>query len=163
PKPLPHAQAEADFVSRRFAGEAISPALSDRLVDSIKNDCRSLLHWVCHGAEATGSQAVYDEDDEQFSSRQLEGADLENSCTKRKPFVFLNACEVGRTTPALIGVGGFASVFIGLGASCVIAPLWSVKDDIAHEVAQEFYERITADPYKPFADVLRSIRAKANH
>jgi hypothetical protein len=36
-----------------------------------------------------------------------------------------------------------------------------VKDSIAHEVAVEFYTEALANPKRPFADILRDIRAKA--
>ena len=80
---------------------------------------------------------------------------------KTHPLVFLNACEIGRTTPALVGIGGFAKAFLELGASAVIAPLWSVKDGIAHEIADTFYNRVKAEPKTPFADILRDLRGKA--
>ena len=51
--------------------------------------------------------------------------------------------------------------FIDLGASAVIAPLWSVKDTIAHQIAEDFYNRVKAEPDTPFAEILRTIRAKA--
>src|SRR5439155_1500083 len=83
------------------------------------------------------------------------------ACRKNKPFIFLNACEVGRPQPALVGVGGFAQTFIGCGACAVVAPLWSVKDDIAHDIAVEFYETVVKNPDKPFAGILSDIRSKA--
>ena len=86
---------------------------------------------------------------------------LEKAFEEKHPFVFLNACEVGRQVPGLAGVGGFAESFIDLGASAVIAPLWSVKDDLAHEIAREFYDRVGADSTQPFAEIMRSIRARA--
>lgn len=49
--------------------------------------------------------------------------------------------EVARSSPALVGPGGFVSSFIQLGAAAVVAPLWSVEDDVAHEIAVEFYNR----------------------
>jgi CHAT domain-containing protein len=78
-----------------------------------------------------------------------------------QPMVFLNACEIGRPEPALVGVEGFAKSFIALGARCVIAPLWSVKDSIAHQVATEFYQRMSQEPGLPLAAILRDIRRKA--
>ena len=64
---------------------------------------------------------------------------------KSRPMVFLNACEVGRPTVALAGIGGFAAAFLELGAAAVIAPLWSVKDTIAYEVAKKFYREGPSD------------------
>jgi CHAT domain-containing protein len=78
-----------------------------------------------------------------------------------KPLVFLNACEVGRQEPALTGAGGFAEAFMALGASGVIAPLWSVKDSIAHEIAQKFYERVRNEPNTPFAQILADLRKQS--
>jgi len=66
-----------------------------------------------------------------------------------------------RKEPALIGVGGFAEQFMILGASGVIAPLWSVKDSIAHQVAVQFYERVEREPDTPFAEILRDLRRKS--
>lgn len=60
-----------------------------------------------------------------------------------------------------MGLGGFAAVFIELGASAVIAPLWSVKDEIAHKIAEEFYRRIKKEPKTPLAEIFRTIREKA--
>ena len=46
-------------------------------------------------------------------------------------------------------------------ARCVVAPLWSVKDTFAHEVALDFYQAAIDDPQRPFADILKDIRAKS--
>ena len=86
---------------------------------------------------------------------------LERACRAKAPLVFLNACEVGRTTPSLVGAGGFASEFVTAGARCVIAPLWSVKDSLAHEVAVAFYTAALEQPTRPLADILRDIRARS--
>jgi hypothetical protein len=163
PRPLVNAPAEAELVRSKFAGTTISPALFNTFEAAMQSGGRSLLHFVCHGSSSgAGAQAIIDEDNLDFSSTALGGAAATpKACAASKPFVFLNACEVGRTTPALIGVGGFAAAFIELGASCVVAPLWSVKDDIAHKVAEEFYNATLAKPGRPFAEILADIRARA--
>jgi len=63
--------------------------------------------------------------------------------------------------PALVGVGGFGNSFVEIGASAVVAPLWSVDDKIAHKVATEFYRAVVGSPTIPFAEILRRIRAMA--
>jgi len=63
--------------------------------------------------------------------------------------------------PGLVGVGGFAKSFIELGARAVIAPLWGVKDEFAHEVAKTFYQRLSTERDTPFAEILRDLRRKA--
>jgi CHAT domain-containing protein len=119
-----------------------------------------LLHFVCHGAacKVLGIQSLYLESG-QFTSLQLKG--IERSKRLTYPFVFLNACEVGRLIPTLAGVGGFASEFIDRGAMGVVAPLWSVKDGCAHEVAIAFYDRIRTMPPLSFAEIIRQIRSRA--
>jgi hypothetical protein len=55
------------------------------------------------------------------------------------PLVFLNACQTGAATTSLGQPGGFAGFCVRAGCSAVIAPLWSVNDEIAYAVAREFY------------------------
>lgn len=162
PTPLAKAADEAALVLAAFAGGEVSPAAFDGLEAAMKIGGRSLIHFVCHGSSVGGSQAIICEDATELSSTALGGAiALGKACAARRPLVFLNACEVGRTTPALVGTGGFGPAFIQVGASGVLAPLWSVKDTIAHEVASEFYQAISADAKKSFASVLQTIREKA--
>ena len=124
-------------------------------------------HWCISSATAwipqAGSQVIELENNEQLTSTSIEGMDgIEEAFQlKMKPIVFLNACEIGRPAPALVGLGGFAASFIRLGASAVIAPLWSVKDAIAHEIAMEFYKRVKEEAATPFAEIFRKIREKA--
>ena len=68
---------------------------------------------------------------------------------------------LGRPVPGLIGTGGFAQAFTDMGACAVVAPLWSVKDGLAHEIAMKFYESARDRRDVPFAEVLREFRAKA--
>jgi hypothetical protein len=161
---LKHAQKESDFVLKAFPpGKAITPVNFDNICAAFKCGGSSILHIACHGVSASGKpQALYLESPPPLSSHVVRGVEeIETAFDKKRPFVFLNACEVGRLTPGLVGVGGFAESFIELGASAVIAPLWSVKDDLAHQVAMEFYNRVLNEPHIPFAEIIRQIRAKA--
>jgi hypothetical protein len=102
------------------------------------------------------------EQQEQLTLTQLAGLpDFESGIGEAEPLVFINACEVGRAVPALTGIGGFAAAFIDMGATAVIAPLWSVKDDIAHTIALEFYGKVLESPSTPLSSILRDIRARA--
>ena len=161
-KKLAHAQEEAKFVAAEFNGETIAPVGFADVEQKLKGG-RSLLHFVCHGLDSpAGIQTIELENSETLTSVSVEGIDgVDVAFHASKPIIFLNACQVGRLAPALIGLGGFAAAFIKLGASAVIAPLWSVKDSIAHEIAMEFYGRVKAEPKTPFAEILRTIRAKA--
>jgi hypothetical protein len=174
--PLSFAADEAKLVADSFAGELIVPADYDGIRQQLAREGRTLVHFVCHGQdEETQNEAIARsgrtrnraqiirlEKGQNLVSTRLEGMrDVRKIFEQTKPFVFLNACEIGRTTPALVGVGGFAKVFIGLGARAVIAPIWSVKDSIAHEIADTFYKRVKAEPNTPFAEILRDLRGKA--
>jgi hypothetical protein len=157
PKPLAHASTEADYVRSKIPGESMTPVTFVSVVKELFAEV-DLIHFVCHGAESKsfGIQSMFLEDGE-LTSIQLDGmCDPEKKLHGR--LVFLNACEVGRPQPALTGVGGFTKSFIDLGAVAVIAPLWSVKDNIAHEVACTFYDNVSL---KPLASILREIRSKA--
>lgn len=164
PNPLPHAQKEAALVTASVPGSVIAPADLDTIDTTLQGAGRSLIHFSCHGAESPGSgiQAMFLEGGlNTLSSLEIgQVAGVVAAC-RQKPLVFLNACEIGRPTVALVGIGGFAREFIALGASGVIAPLWSVRDSIAFRVAERFYAAIGEQPARAFADILRDIRALA--
>jgi hypothetical protein len=154
-KKLAFAQEEAAFVAAAFNGQTITPAGFVDVERTLRGK-RTLLHFVCHGNDAAvGTQEIDLENNQTLSSVALTGIEgVAEAFGAARPIIFLNACEV-------VGVGGFAAAFIELGASAVIAPLWSVKDSIAHDIAMDFYGRVKAEPATPFAEILRIIRAKA--
>ena len=152
PKPLAFAADETAFVcAQAESGEILPIEPCDLYTIDTRLSAQqvSLLHFICHGAQAShiglqriflaGTSGVQPPTLSSIEIGQMEG--FKTAC-QGKPLVFLNACEVGRITPALAGVGGFAKAFIDLGASGVVAPLWSVKDELAHEVAKAFYTRL---------------------
>jgi hypothetical protein len=177
--PLSFALAEAAIVVDSFAGEIIAPADFDHITRKLGGQGKTLIHIVCHGEDEetqadlvrntnpnrrvrNRAQIIRLENGTTLNSTQILGlGDLEAVFQEKRPLVFINACEIGRSTPALVGVGGFAKSFIDLGASAVIAPLWSVKDSFAHEVAKTFYGRLKTEREIPFAEILRDIRRKA--
>jgi CHAT domain-containing protein len=84
---------------------------------------------------------------------------------KQRPFLFLNACQVGSAGALLGEWSGFAgnSIYGGFGA--FLAPLWSVADNDAKDFALGFYRSMLAEQKTPqetvptAADVLRRLRA----
>jgi CHAT domain len=169
--PLKHAEEEVAVVLARVAGQRIDPADFDGLNAKIGEAKASLLHFACHGVgnltdssgkRLLGVQAVKLEGkDQTLDSRQVRGLAAFRAFFRQRPLVFLNACEVGQPAPALNGIGGLANAFINLGAAAVIAPLWSVDDEVAFKVATAVYKELSAKPAPTFAEVLRSIRTKA--
>lgn len=157
------ADAEADFVCHQVPGVRLSPSDYAELKKALESRASTLVHFACHGA-SSATQAIYlDPNEAKLGTRTLRGMmGTATAFRKHKPLVFLNACEVARLQPALVGIGGFAEILIDAGASAVIAPLWSVRDSIAHDVALQFYDRVS-DPTVRFADALRELRRKAYH
>lgn len=159
---LAQAKAEARAVAKAFAGKVISPATFEKVSDALRSRS-SLLHFVCHGKdERDDGQVLLLDDSDSLTASNLIGIDgVAEAFRAKAPVVFINACEVGRGSPSLIGTRNFASQFIQLGAKAVIAPLWSVDDAVAHDVALTFYKALKSTPEKPFAEILRDIRKKA--
>ena len=160
--PLAKAEEEAEWVCGHFNGQAVSPADRDHLDTMLAQKPVGLVHFVAHGKSEGSMQSIRLADGTDFTSTELGGNDtIQDAFYAKSPLIFLNACEVGRTTPTLVGAGGFAAAFITAGARGVVAPLWSVRDTIAHDVAVDFYTAALATPERPFADILKDIRAKA--
>ncbi|MGO7689956.1 CHAT domain-containing protein [Rhizobium ruizarguesonis] len=153
---------EANAVNLAFPGKIVRPASFDEVASELKQS-RSLVHFVCHGKDETAKgQLLLLDGGQQLTDTGLRGIlGLKEAFAKRAPVVFLNACEVGRGNPALIGPRGFAAQFIKLGALAVIAPLWSVEDSIAHEIALEFYLKAKARSGRPLAEIFQEIRKRA--
>lgn len=161
PLALPHAQDEADCVTHAVPGKRISADMDS--LDTNFANCASVVHFACHGeVQKNGQQVLFLEGGKQFTALQLSGLPgPERGIPVKRPLVFLNACQAGQPVPGLVGPGGFAAVFAELGARAVIAPLWSVKDTLAHQVAVDLYAEVLKKPPLPFAEILRRNRAKA--
>ncbi|GAA1945589.1 hypothetical protein GCM10009837_84510 [Streptomyces durmitorensis] len=158
---LPNASAERDLVLAHYPGREV-PGTFDELDAFYAATNASLLHFVCHGQDAT-LQAIQLLNHQTLSTRQMRGGGLGLACEQRRPLIFLNACELGRPGLGLASVEGFPAAFIACDAAAVIAPLWAVDDGPAHQVAIDFYQALQEDPSRPFADVLCSVRARAYH
>jgi len=161
-KKLTFSAEEAQLVADAFNGNRISPAVIRTIDQALAGRGASLLHFVCHGVSEAATQKLDLDDDQQLAENQLSGmGGLRQAVAKYRPLVFINACQVGQVTPSLVGSGGFAARFTKLGARCVCAPIWSVKDSVAGVVARDFYTRIKDEPGLPFAKALRDIRKLA--
>ncbi|MEE6178705.1 CHAT domain-containing protein [Mycobacterium sp. 050134] len=156
---LPHAQEERELVRKKFPGQ-FAPETYVELDMFYRRNSASLLHFACHGEDAT-LQSIRLRKNQKLSAGEIRGGGLGKSCRATGPLVFLNACEVGRPGKGLTSPSGFAAQLIASECGAVIAPLWQVDDEIAHEVAKCFYDEVTKDPSRPFADILRDLRARA--
>jgi hypothetical protein len=133
---LPGAVQEAHDLERLYGAVRVRARL-DRLLACFEGRPPArILHFALHGVWAPGSgeDGLYLEDGQYLEPFVIRGASLSGV-----PLVFLNACEVGTGAQVLGSYGGTAEAFIAAGASGVIAPLWTVDDDEAREIALGFY------------------------
>ncbi|RYU14828.1 CHAT domain-containing protein [Nocardioides iriomotensis] len=75
-----------------------------------------------------------------------------------RPFVFLNACQVGTASTVLNTYGGLAAAFLVSGCRGFLAPLWNVDDDVARDLSLRFYEQVLDDGVS-VGEAVRQMRA----
>lgn len=153
--PLTEAAAEATELVATYGAKKV-PAAAAPLSQLLElgGGGASVLHFAVHGRYDPGTprNGLFLTDDTVLEPEVVKGADL-----KGAPFVFLNACQVGSAAEVLGDYGGMAAAFLYAGASGVVAPLWSVDDAVARQLALAFYDRTLADV--PPAEYLREQRA----
>jgi CHAT domain-containing protein len=152
---LVEAEQEAANLKKKYPDAIDVNADVVRVLECIEGRVEAdLLHFAVHG--------VYDPDGVENGLALVDGKFLDpmvvsGSTLTRAPFVFLNACQVGSGSKTLGDYSGMAAAFLEAGASGVVAPLWSIKDSIAHHIALEFYEAVSAGNHP--ADALRRARS----
>ena len=148
------AEAEAaDLVSVHHAA-AVTANTAD-VLDLLRGaPAADVIHFAVHGSydAAPGGDGLILVDGSTLDPIVVLGTPLHG-----RPFVFLNACQVGQGDQLLGDQAGLAAAFLSAGASAVIAPLWSIDDELARQLAARFYERaLRGDPP---AEIMRSERA----
>jgi hypothetical protein len=120
-----------------------------------------LWHFACHGdfhAASPGKSPLYLEHGTRLDPDDLVGP-AQTHLKSDRPLVFLNACRVGSGGLSITGLGGWANVLVGsCGVGAVIAPLWSVNDQLAREFARVFYDRLRSQPGCTIGQALRQAR-----
>ena len=154
--PLYQSAEEARELIASYAATPIDAGTLAEVLAKLGEPIGGVLHFACHGSfEPTGTtDGLIMVDGSSLAPEQISALDL-----KRRPFVFLNACQVGRSQELLGDYSGMAEAFLVAGASGVIAPLWAVKDSVAREIAETFYHRVFQDRAAP-GDVLREERCR---
>ena len=149
---LVEAEAEAAELSKQYGAAAVDATTVDVLGLLDGDPAADVLHFAVHGQyDPNGAQDGLVLLDGPLDPIQVTGADLPSH-----PFVFLNACQVGSGSAVLGDYAGMARAFLAAGASGVVAPLWSIDDVIARQLAVRFYERTLAG--MPPAQALREER-----
>jgi CHAT domain-containing protein len=105
------------------------------------------LHLACHGVQRqdvpTESGLIFE--DGHLTLEEIIKLDLPNA-----DFAFLSACQTttGEETLSDEAVH-IAGGMLLAGYRGVVATMWSIEDDLAPEVADEFYRRIMEDKGRP--------------
>ncbi|OXC73408.1 CHAT domain-containing protein [Caballeronia sordidicola] len=167
-KPLACSPAESAYLQGRFNAQTSVPATYAQVRNALSQSEPDLFHFIGHGSSSLTNilkqQQLLLENNDVITPLNLDGeTGIAAAFARRTPFVFLNACEVGQQTLAFGGTMGFVTTFIRLYARGVIAPLWSVSDSVAHNVAQMMYDGAVPHGQEavPVAEILRQIRAHA--
>lgn len=145
---LPATKRERDFVSTRFGSTSVGDAASD-LYALLKGDPDfDLLHYAGHGEAQAGNiddaailmlgKGIVPWEPDRAKAVVVRALPLGSGAHPR-PFVFLNACQVGRAGQIVGTIGGFAQAFLARGAGVFVAPLWAVGDQPAFDFGEALY------------------------
>lgn len=168
-RPLPLAMEEGEKLADRYRAikrNAVVKDVTGLLRDDIVVDdvkvAVDAIHFACHGevsANPKHNGIVLSDDNTRLGADMISGSAIGKTSS---PFVFLNACQLGVETAGLDGnYAGLAGAFLDQGATGFISPLWSVDDEIAQEVALDFYDSVFASAETTsVADVLRELRSR---
>ncbi len=103
-----------------------------------------MLHFVGHGENVDPANATRSEF--RLSGRwRLTPSDISGETRNlglSTPIVFMNACQVAQGSMALSGIGGWAAALTRAGAGAFVGTHWNVRDDLAHQFATAFYDRL---------------------
>jgi len=168
-RPLPEAESEGAHLQATYGASTLRATAAE--IDSLFDDRWpsrkqpepiDALHFACHGAmdlrRPEGNGILLDEYDTRFTEVLVRGSEL---VRRRRPFVFLNACQVGQAEEMIGDYGGMAGAFLAEDARAFIAPLWAVEDELAHTLTVDFY-RQTLTEGLPVAEALRRARARCD-
>jgi hypothetical protein len=162
---LPFARQEGESLMTAYDALLLGPDPSD--VDKLfdvglsRADAAfepTVVHIAAHGESDPQKQqytGVLLPGNRRIDPMWVQGTDLPG---RTRPFVFLNACEVGTAGVVLSTYGGLAGAFLSEGCRGFLAPLWKVGDEAAHDVALDFY-RHTIEDNLTAGEALRRIRA----
>lgn len=153
---LVEAEDEAAQLQATFGALSVD-AQAQAVIACLKGDPRAeLLHFAVHGIyNPTGPK----EGLILVDGRTLDPLEVRGVKFQTGPFVFLNACQVGTGTTVLGDYAGMAEAFLYAGAAGVVAPLWSIDDALAKDIALRFYQQTLVEGRAP-AEVFRAERAR---
>ncbi len=170
---LTHTTEERRFLEARFQATTVVPDDADGIA-GLMHDGFDLLHFAGHGRWSNGTPqtqelllAAFSEAEDVPLARYSDGElrrDLPDrgaaDAAAAGPFVFLNACDVGRLPSGPAALGGFPEAFLRGGAAAFVGCSWAVGDDPASTFVEAFYVAL-ADGEATIADATRAARLAA--
>lgn len=167
---LPKAEAEACALVATYSGIQL-PARSEQLRDLLGANLRNgpdpaqvqAVHFAGHGTydpTVPDSSAMYLENGKPLRSTLFRAAKYGG---ERQPLLFLNACMLGIGGELLGDMAGFPGNSLRGGFGGVLGALWEIDDEVAHDIAIEFWERaLPSVPAsgEPIGSILRDLRAR---
>lgn len=169
---LTHTGEERQFLEHRFGATTIDPDDADGIT-GLMHEGFDLLHFAGHGRWSAGSPqaqelllSAFSEVEDVPLARYSDG-ELRRDLPDRGrvddadtgPFVFLNACDIGRLPAGPAALGGFPEAFLRGGAAAFVGCSWAVGDDPASTFVEAFYVAL-ADG-ETIADAARIARRAA--
>jgi hypothetical protein len=171
---LTHTAEERRMLEDRFAATTIDPDDAGGIA-ALMHEGFDLLHFAGHGrwndqspqaqelllagfrAQEEVPLARYSDEELRHDLPDVGSADA----TAAGPFVFLNACDIGRLPSGPASLGGFPEAFLRGGAAAFVGCSWAVGDDPASTFVDVFY-RALADDDATIADATRTARLAAH-
>jgi hypothetical protein len=127
-----------------------------QVLDSLKNEDLSIIHFACHGA--------FDSISPNDSAIKLSDGSLYPSDIRvrfggkrQRPLIFINACHGGRTEFNFTGLGGWVDRLLNARAGAFVGAMWEVSDRLSLQFTKTFYTALIQDN-KTIADAFRQAR-----
>jgi hypothetical protein len=167
---LPGAEAEAKAVAEMLLGcdgevdllITSEEATAKEFVIKIRNQNYDLIHYAGHGyfeRKMPGLSGLF------FNDGPVYAEEIERVLGSRA-FVFLSACDLGRSETTASEAGRFGefvegvatSVMLGGAIGC-LGPIWEIGDEVAKDFALAFYRHLLSG--HPLGEAVRRARIEA--
>lgn len=144
--PLPEVEYELDTIKGLNLARRLRVLRGgiDDVRASLSSLPQGIVHFAGHGVVrggAPGSEyAILLGGEQELSLKQWKGMIALQQT--HHPFIFFNACDVGRAARTVGFVNGWAPVMLDAGASGYLGALWPVSDAKAAQFAMHFYRSL---------------------
>lgn len=157
---LPWVKDELAWLGTQYQAKTV-PLKSADVLNFLKTGSAQAVHFACHGQmdqhNPLRSQLIMEDSPDNLRPTVISANEVETGLGKEHPLVFLNACQIGSSGQALSLMTGFPGAFLKAGASAVISPLWTISDEHAKAITEQFYQAAFANPGATLGEILQTI------